>query len=119
MVSENSFLLLMSILALISAVLLLIRNKKQKRKRLIFIEKKKQAFNKRVNVSFSKGLKVYEFPESSVIPSFRCVALNEKNARRKYSNFIKEVNAAINKGVNSVWFTDIDNKRKLKTIKTV
>lgn len=115
----DSFIILLSALAIITGVIFIIKTIREKKKKAVFLSRKKAQIKQAAKVVTSNGLKVYHFKESGCIPAFRCAALNDSNAQRKYKNFIKEVNASINKGLNSVWFTDIDNKRKLKTIKNV
>ena len=64
----------------------------RRKKRIQDYRNKRKLYRKKnINIAVNNGLKCFQFEKTGVFPAFKCFALNENNARRKYKNFITQL----------------------------
>lgn len=82
----KEFFIILAILALIALCVNYAKNKKRK----AFILRANAAAKKQRENIYSKGLKIYSFEKNNFTRKFKCFALNEENARKKYLKFLNQ-----------------------------
>ena len=88
----NSIIIALSVLAIIFSTLKIIEIKRIKERKEIIKLYRKIRIKLDNKVKFNNGLRKFIFDENKNFPKFICFAMNEKNAKRKYKNFLQNHN---------------------------